>query len=172
MPTLDFGVQETQVRVRVQIRGPGGEVVTHEVPSGEFEAAEVGVQIGQLFIPWERVVEYEWIVRQEAVTDRTLDATRLRVKVVVEDGTPDGAVYDVPGDRFEKSATVLTILFDRSVEPETGMLVIRKLSVPWHRVVCYERYAGEAALDPEVVVVPDATGLRDGADAPARPDIV
>jgi hypothetical protein len=40
MPTLDFGVQQTQVSVRVKVRGPGGETTTHEVPSGPFETAE------------------------------------------------------------------------------------------------------------------------------------
>jgi uncharacterized protein (UPF0248 family) len=170
MPTLDFGVQQTHVNVQVQIRGPGGETVTHEVPSGDFEAAELGVQIGQLFIPWARVIEYDWIVHQEAITDRTRDGARLRVKIVIDDGTAEGATYDVPADRFEKSAMTLTVLFDRHVEPDTGMLVIQKLFIPWHRVVSFERYAGEADLQREVVIVPDALRAPVSPAAPARPD--
>jgi alkylated DNA nucleotide flippase Atl1 len=171
MPTLDFGVQQTHVNVRVQIRGPGGETVTHEVPSGEFEAAELGVQISQLFVPWARVIEYDWTVHQEAITDRTRDGARLRVKIMIEDGTAEGSAYDVPADRFEKSAMTLTILFDRHVEPDTGMLVIQKLFIPWHRVVSFERYATEADPQRGVVMVPDAQRAAEGRAAPARPDM-
>jgi hypothetical protein len=171
MPMLEFGVQQTQVTVRVDTQGPGGETVSREVPSGQFEAADNGVQIGQLFVPWDHVVEYDWIVRQEAVTDRTRDSVRPRVRVVVEDGTPEGATYDVPGDRFEKSVSGVTMLFDRHIEADTGMLVIQKLSVPWHRVVSFERYVGEADAQAEVVTVADADAIPDAIPAPARPDV-
>jgi len=169
MPTLDFGVQQTQVMVRVRIRGVGDEIRAREVPSGRFEASDRGVQIDQLFVPWNRVVDYDWIVRQEAMTDRTTDAAKLRVRVVIDDGTPEGETHDIPADRFETSASTLTMLIDRHVEAQSGDLVIQKLFVPWHRVVSYERYASVAGQEPEVVTLPEAAPPT--TEAPARPDI-
>jgi hypothetical protein len=166
MPALDIGVQQQQVTVRVRGVGAGDEPWSREVPAGQFEATERGCQIGPLFVPWARIVQYEWIVRQEGVPDRTRDGARLRVKIVVDDGTAQGVTHDIPADRFETSPTTLTMLLDRHVEAGTGMLVIQKVFVPWHRVVSYERYTGRPDLDPEVVTVPEVEGA-----APIRPDV-
>jgi hypothetical protein len=167
VPGLDIGVQQSQAMIRLEYRDvPGKGLVTTEVPSGEFEAAERGVQVGMLMIPWPRVHEYDGIVRQEIVDsgDPTRAAARLRVRVVVDDGTPEGVAYEVPADRFESGPYVLTVLIDRHVEPEAGVLVIQKLSVPWHRVVSVERFTGRPDTVPEVVVA-------GSPDAPVRPDV-
>ena len=167
MPGLDIGVQQNQVMVRVEFRDvPAKGLITTEVRSGEFEAGDRGVQVGPLMIPWERVHEYDWIVRQEAAegADPTRAAAKLRVRVVLDDGTPEGIVHEVPADRFESGPYVATVLIDRHVEPEAGVMVIQKLSIPWHRVVSVERFTARPDLEPEVAV----TG---SPGAPSRPDV-
>jgi uncharacterized protein (UPF0248 family) len=145
MPALDFGMQQTHVMVRVEYRDvPGKGRVSLEVPSAEFEAGERGVQVGTVFIPWHRVHEYDLIMRQDAaVGDRLRDGVRLRARVIVDDGTPDGQTLDVPADRFESSPYAATMLLDRHVDADAGDLVTQKLSVPWHRIVSMERYSVE-----------------------------
>jgi hypothetical protein len=163
MPALDFGMQQTQVMVRVEYRGvPGKGRVSLEVPSADFEATERGAQVGALLVPWNRVHEYDLIMREDAVAgDGLRDGVRMRVRVIVDDGTPDGQVLDVPADRFESSPYAATMLIDRHVDAEAGEMVTQKLSVPWHRVVSVERHTTDGALG-------DSTG--DG-EAPARPGL-
>jgi uncharacterized protein (UPF0248 family) len=151
--------------MRVEYRDvPSKGLVTTEVHSGEFEAGERGVQVGSLMIPWQRVHEYDWMVRQEAAegADPTRAAARLRVRVVLDDGSPEGVVHEVPADRFESGMYAATLLIDRHVEPEAGVMVIQKLSIPWHRVVSVERFTARPDLEPEVAGSPDA---------PSRPDV-
>jgi hypothetical protein len=167
VPGLDIGVQQSQVMMRVEYRDvPSKGLVTTEVHSGDFEAGERGVQVGSLMIPWQRVHEYDWMVRQEAAegADPTRAAAKLRVRVVLDDGTPEGIVHEVPADRFESGMYAATLLIDRHVEPEAGVMVIQKLSIPWHRVVSVERFTARPDLDPEVTVV-------DSPFAPSRPDV-
>src|SRR5215207_8137498 len=103
MPALDFGMQQTQVMIRVEYQGvPGKGKVSLEVPSADFEATERGAQVGALLVPWNRVHEYDLIMRQDAIAgDQLRDGARMRVRVIVDDGTPEGQVLDVPADRFE-----------------------------------------------------------------------
>jgi uncharacterized protein (UPF0248 family) len=167
VPGLDIGVQQNQVMMRVEYRDvPSKGLVTTEVHSGEFEAGERGVQVGSLMIPWQRVHEYDWIVRQEAAEggDPTRAAAKLRVRVVLDDGTPEGTVHEMPAERFESGMYAATLLIDRHVEPEAGVMVIQKLSIPWHRVVSVERFTGRPDLEPEVAVA-------GSPDAPVRPDV-
>ena len=167
MPGLDIGVQQKQVMMRVEYRDvPSKGLVTTEVHSGDFEAGERGVQAGSLMIPWQRVHEYDWIVRQEAAegADPTRAAAKLRVRVVLDDGTPEGIVHEVPADRFESGMYAATLLIDRHVEPEAGVMVIQKLSIPWHRVVSVERFTARPDIEAEVAVA-------GSPDAPVRPDV-
>ena len=156
MTALDFGMQQTHVMVRVEYRDvPGKGRVSREVPSADFEAGERGVQVGTLFIPWHRVHEYDLTMRQDAaVGDRMREGVRLRARVVVDDGTPEGQTLDVAADRFESSPHAATMLLDRHVDADAGDLVTQKLSVPWHRVVSVERYS-VAAADGAAPSLPD-----------------
>jgi hypothetical protein len=167
VPSLDLGVQQTQVQVRVEFRDvPGRGTASVEVSSGQFETGDRGVQVGSLFVPWARVLEYDWTVRQEVFEhDGTRDVAKLRVRVVLDDGTPDGAVHDVAADRFESGPFAAMLLIDRHVDADAGVLVIQKLFVPWHRVVSVERYTARPDVAPE----PEATSAA--ADAPSRPDV-
>ena len=49
-------------------------------------------------IPWQRVHEYDWIVRQEIreAGDPTRTAARLRVRVILDDGTPEVRLSSLP----------------------------------------------------------------------------
>jgi alkylated DNA nucleotide flippase Atl1 len=163
-----FGEQQPQVQVRVEFSDvPAKGTATHEAPSSEFEASDRGVQIGALFVPWARVVEYDWTVRQEVFEGlRENGAAALRVRVVVDDDTSDGRVYEVPGDRFEAGPWTVMLLIDRHVDAEAGALVIQKLFVPWHRVVSVERYTARPDLGRET---PAAVAA---GEAPSRPDVV
>jgi hypothetical protein len=162
MPALDFGMPQTQVMIRVEYQGvPGKGKVSLEVPSADFEATERGAQVGALLVPWNRVHEYDLIMRQDlAAGDRMRDGVRLRARVIVDDGTPEGQTIDVPADRFESSPYAATMLIDRHVDAEAGDLVTQKLSVPWHRVVSVERYS--------VVSDTEAVGAAGDGEAPAR----
>jgi hypothetical protein len=163
MPALDFGMQQTQVMIRVEYQGvPGKGKVSLEVPSADFEATERGAQVGTLLVPWNRVHEYDLIMRQDVIAgDQMRDGARMRVRVIVDDGTPEGRVLDVPADRFESSPYAATLLIDRHVDADAGEMVTQKLSVPWHRVVSVERHTTDGASGA-------ATG--DG-QAPLRPDL-
>ena len=159
MPSLDIGVQ--QVTVRVAVRDvPGRGTITREVPASGFETGDRGLQIGALFVPWSRVVEYDWSVRQEVFDgDRARDAVKLRVRVVVDDGTPEGEIHDVAADRYEAGPFTVTLLIDRHVDAEAGELVVQRLFIPWHRVVSVERYTARPDLE------------RGPHGAPSRPDV-
>jgi uncharacterized protein (UPF0248 family) len=165
VPSLDIGVESNQVMARIVYQDvPSKGVVTTEVPSTEFETGERGLQAGGLLIPWERVREYDLIVRQQIIEgDTTRDSARLRVRVLVDDGTPEGTAHEVHADRFESSPFAATVMIDRHIEPDAGVMVIQKLSIPWHRVVSVERFTGRPDTDPEVVVL-------DGSP-PSRPDV-
>jgi hypothetical protein len=165
MRALDFGMQQTQVMVRVEYRDvPGKGKVSLEVPSADFEATERGVQVGTLLVPWNRVHEYDLIMRQDAIAgDRMRDGVRMRVRVIVDDGTTDGQAFDVPADRFESSPYAATMLIDRHADADAGEMVTQKLSVPWHRIVSVERHTTGADTE-------SGTATGDG-EAPGRPDL-
>jgi hypothetical protein len=160
-----FGEQQPQVQVRVEFSDvPAKGTATRKAPSSEFEVSDRGVQIGALFVPWARVVEYDWTVRQEVFEGlRENGAAALRVRVVVNNGTPEGTVHDVSVDRFESGPWTVMLLIDRHVDAEAGVLVIQKLFIPWHHVVSVERYTGRPDLGRGTPVAV--------ADAPSRPDI-
>jgi hypothetical protein len=101
-------------------------------------------------------------MRQDAIAgDQLRDGARMRVRVIVDDGTPEGQVLDVPADRFESSPYAATMLIDRHVDADAGEMVTQKLSVPWHRVVSVERHSTDGA---------SAAATGDGV-APLRPDL-
>lgn len=125
--------------VTVELDLPDGGVELREVASGQFEPAEHGVALGRVFVPWNRVRRYWWdlgVHQMEAPGDRPALA---RVRVVFDDGTPQGEVYLVAGDRFEMGPYVVTVIVDDEVDLQRERASRRKLCVPWHRVFEFER---------------------------------
>ena len=135
-PLLHVAGRST-VTVRVTVRDPSGSgSFVKEVPAGEFEATELGVTLERrLYIPWHRVMQYDWILRQPAEPEPGDGGPKAQVRVVLEDGTPAGKSYTLPADRFEAGPWTVTLLLDRRIEPDEGVVVVEKLFVPWHRVL-------------------------------------
>jgi hypothetical protein len=133
----------------------GGDDVVREIPLAEVEMAQRGVTVGTAFYPWSRVVSCEWEVVEQAPEEELLRPRQLLVRVLLS--TPSGGVEEhrVNADRFEIGTWTLSLLVPERVEPEIGRVVFRRLTVPWHRVLEYERFVAEASA---------------GGDVPARPD--
>lgn len=144
--------------VTLELDRPEG-VEVREVPSGQFEPAEHGVGLGRVFVPWSRVRRYWWAIGFRDVEPMGERPTLSRVRVVFDDGTPHGDVHLVPGDRFETGPFVVTVIIDDHVDLEGRRVSRRKLCVPWHRVIEFER------LRVNVAAV-----LHDEDHVPERPD--
>jgi alkylated DNA nucleotide flippase Atl1 len=141
------------VDVRLRLRGLGaGEERRIEVPLVELEVSERGVAVGATFYPWRRVIDYEWEV-EETEEPEHLRARQLIVRVLLDDLQGGIEEHLVHADRFEVGPWTLSMLLSERVEPEAGRAVFRRVTVPWHRVLEYERLVSE------------------GGGIPARPDV-
>jgi hypothetical protein len=142
--------------VSVELDAPRGGVEVVEVASGLFEPAEHGIVVGRVFIPWHRVRRYSWDLgthQTEIVGERS---SLARVRVVLDDGSPQGETHVVPGDRFETGPYVVTVVLDDRVDVNDGLVTRRKLCVPWHHVIEFERLrVNVAAVMHEEELVPE-----------------
>lgn len=139
----------------VELDDASGDIELIEVASGLFEPAEYGVAIGRVFVPWHRVRRYSWDlgVHEVAAGERPPLA---RVRVVFDDGTPEGESHVVAGDRFETGPYAVTVVLDDEIDLEDGTAIRRKLCVPWHHVIEFERLrVNVAAVMHEEDVVPE-----------------
>ena len=144
--------------ISVHIQEPDGSSSTRETSSEEFEPNEHGVMIGSLFVPWRRVIRYDWTKRQEVGLATGEVRPKAEIRVTVDDGTERPATYTIGADRFETDRWTITMLIDRHVEPEAGVLVVQKLFVPWGRVIEFER-----------LFAPDRVPDRPDVEAEAAP---
>jgi hypothetical protein len=119
-------------------------------PVNEIEPSERGIQIGMRFLPWHRVRRYTWDLTPDAGGVGRLSAHML-VHVILEDGSPDGEVYEVAAEQFEAGPWTLSLIAEGT--GAGGDVARRKLCVPWRSVREYVRLPADAA----------------GGDAP-RPD--
>lgn len=139
-----------QVVVRVQLRGPNG-VEVRECPAPEFEPSDRGVAMGAVFIPWARIYRYDTIVEQGFIPEGHEAETRTLQRVVFEDESGVARTIEVPLDRYETGPWNLTLVIERTVDRQRGRLSIRKVCIPWGRVIESER----------VFTVPDAQAPAD-----------
>jgi hypothetical protein len=138
-PVLDQ-VAHVRTAVRLTTEDPdGGPPLVREVAPGEFETTERGAFLGTLFVPWHRIFRYDWELRQEFETTVGEAPSRARIRVRFDDGSPKGQTIVVPADQFESGPWTVSMLVDRHVEPEQGVLVVDKVFVPWSRVIEFER---------------------------------
>jgi hypothetical protein len=137
--------------VRVILQGPDG-VSEREVASADFEPSERGLGMGPVLVPWARVFRYDLVVRQAFVPDAEEGGSRAVQRVIYEDEEGLQRRIEVPFDRFESGPWSVTMVAEREVDAERRELVIRRISIPWHRVIETER----------IFSVPDVN--------PARPD--
>lgn len=139
-----------QVVVRVQMRGPNG-VEVRECPAPEFEPSDRGVALGAVFVPWARIYRYDTIVEQGFIPEGQETETRTLQRVVFEDESGIARTIEVPLDRYESGPWNLTLVIERKVDRQRGRLSIRKVCIPWGRVIETER----------VFTVPDAQPSAD-----------
>jgi len=145
--------------VAITMSTPGGarEVVEH--PLADFEQSEQGVALDRRVIPWHRVHRVSWLFPpKEIVTDEPTG----RVRVVIDDGTATGEELTVGSERFEATAWAITVLLDDRVDVDAGTVTQRRLVVPWHAVVEYERLVSTKRERTAADVRPDVL--------PGRPD--
>lgn len=150
----------TRVRIQLSVSDAAAEggSWTREIPSTGFETTERGVVLGTLTIPWHRVIEYRQIVLDDSMRELNTEASRMQMRVRLDDGTPDGATHMVAADAFAAEPWTVALLLSRRVDATAGMTAIEKLFVPWHRVLEYERIMVESEM-----TVPD----RPDAEQPA-----
>lgn len=128
----------TRVVVRITLEGPDG-IREREAPSAEFEANDRGLSIGPLLIPWARVFRYDVTVHQTFVPDADEGTSRVMQRVVYQDERGNSQTIEVPLDRFENGLYAATMVADREFDAERGEIRIRKISIPWHRIIEAER---------------------------------
>jgi hypothetical protein len=149
----------------------GGEDVIRELSLAELETSERGVAIGPAFYPWRRVVSYEWEVMEAAPDEGLARPRQLLVRVLTQG--PDGPEeHRVAADRFEVGPWTISMVVPDRVEPDSQRSVLRRITLPWHRVLEYERMLAEAKTAAEVPDRPDLDDLpqlTDGTGA-ATPD--
>jgi hypothetical protein len=134
-----------QVVVRVQLRGADG-VEVRECPAPDFEPSDRGVTMGSVFVPWGRIYRYDTIVEQGFIPEGQETETKTLQRVVFEDESGVARTIEVPLDRYESGPWNLTLVIERTVDRARGRLSIRKVCIPWARVIETER----------VFTVPDA----------------
>jgi uncharacterized protein (UPF0248 family) len=130
---------------RISLADPGGRVRTLDVPSDAFETTEHGLVLGSTVVPWHRVLRYSREVTQQ------IDPSFRRhaeIRLWVDDGTAEGEVLNVRADRFDQTTYTVDIAVERALNVEAGLFHLVKLSIPWHRVLEYERLpiAAEVAV--------------------------
>ena len=105
----------------------------------EFEQSEHGAILGRRVIPWQRIERVAWDLPPR---DPDIDEPPAKVRVVIDDGTPDGEEIVVTADRFEVLAWAIGLLVDVRADTYSGAIEQRRLLVPWHAVREYERLTG------------------------------
>jgi hypothetical protein len=149
------------VTARLRLLDPwGGEDIERELPLAELETSERGVAVGAAFYPWRRVVSYEWEIVEHASEAALARPRQLMVRVLTQ--STDGGVEEhrVAADRFEVGPWTVSMLVPERVEPDGQRAVFRRVTVPWHRVLEYERMLAEL---PTASTVPGRPDVRQGA---------
>jgi hypothetical protein len=134
----------------------GGEDVIRELSLAELETSERGVAVGPAFYPWRRVVSYEWDVIEAGPEEGFARPRQLLVRVLAQG--PDGPEeHRVAADRFEVGPWTISMVLPDLVDTETQRTVLRRVTMPFHRVLEYERMLAEASTASAVPDRPDLT---------------
>ena len=123
---------------RVHLVDPGGRIAEQDVPTDAFEAAERGITLnGTTVIPWHRVVRYVREVSQP-LGEPELSA-HAEVRVWLDDGSEKGETLRIRADRFDPGPWTVDFLEVEAVNVEGAIIHMKKVHVPWGRVLEYER---------------------------------
>ncbi len=116
--------------------GPDGAWVDTPHHLAEFEQSQHGAVFGRLVVPWPRVERVTWSLPPR---EAEIDPPHSVVRVVIEDGSPDGEELVVASERFDVTPWAAGLLIDDLVDAERGLVSQRRILVPWHAVREYER---------------------------------
>ena len=123
---------------RVHLVGPGGRIAVEDVPTDAFEATERGLTLnGTTIVPWHRVVRYVRDVSQP-LGEPELSA-HAEVRIWLDDGSEVGETLRIRADRFDPGPWTVDFLVVEAVNVEAATIHMRKIYVPWGRVLEYER---------------------------------
>jgi len=123
---------------RVHLADPGGRIGVQDVPSDAFEATERGLMLnGTTIVPWHRVVRYVRDVTQP-LGEPELSA-HAEIRVWLDDGSDAGETLTVRADRFDPGPWTVDFLEVEAVNVEAAIIHMKKIHVPWGRVLEYER---------------------------------
>lgn len=153
-------VPSTALTVRLRLRDLfGGDDVIREMAMSELEPSERGVGVGPMFYPWRRVVSYEWELVEPTTDEPVARPRQLIVRVLVQ-GVEGPEEFRVAADRFELGPWTVSLTVLERVEPERGRTVFRRIAVPWHRILEYERLLAEIVTADDVPDRPDMSGRQ------------
>jgi uncharacterized protein (UPF0248 family) len=123
---------------RVHLVDPGGRIGVQDVPSDSFEATERGLTLnGTTIVPWHRVVRYVRDVTQPLGEPEL--AAHAEVRVWLDDGSEAGETLRIRADRFDPGPLTVDFLEVEAVNVEGAIIHMKKVHVPWGRVLEYER---------------------------------
>ena len=123
---------------RVHLIDPGGRIGVQDVPSDAFEATERGLMLnGTTIVPWHRVVRYVRDVTQPLGEPEL--AAHAEVRIWLDDGSEAGETLRIRADRFDPGPWTVDFLEVEAVNVEGAMIHMKKVHVPWGRVLEYER---------------------------------
>ena len=149
----------------------GGEDVIRELSLAELETSERGVAIGPAFYPWRRVVSYEWDVLEAEPEEALARPRQLLVRVLTQG--PDGPEeHRVAADRFEVGPWTISMVIPDHLDTESQRSILRRITLPWHRVLEYERMLAEAKTASEVPERPDVDDLPQLVDGSGEDRVV
>jgi len=123
---------------RVHLTDPGGGVTIQDVPTESFEATERGLMLnGTTVVPWHRVIRYvRDVVQPLGEPELTMHA---EVRAWLDDGTETGETMRTRADRFDPGPWTADLLVVEAVNIEAATIHLKKIHVPWGRVLEYER---------------------------------
>lgn len=123
---------------RVHLTDPGGAVTIQEVPTESFEATERGIMLnGTTVVPWHRVIRYvRDVVQPLGEPELTMHA---EVRAWLDDGTETGETLRTRADRFDPGPWTADLLVVEAVNIEAATIHLKKIHVPWGRILEYER---------------------------------
>ena len=123
---------------RVHLVDPGGQISIHDVPTDAFEATERGLTLNSAtVIPWHRVVRYVRDVAQPLGEPEL--SSHAEVRVWLDDGSETGETMRIRADRFDPGPWTMDFLVVEAVNVEAATIHMKKVYVPWGRVLEYER---------------------------------
>ncbi|HUF58465.1 MAG TPA: hypothetical protein VMR89_03130 [Actinomycetota bacterium] len=123
---------------RVYLADLAGGVAIQDVPTESFEATERGIMLnGRTIVPWHRVIRYVRDVVQPLEEPELM--THAEVRAWLDDGSESGETLKVRADRFDPGPWTADLLVVDAVNIEAATIHLKKIHVPWGRILEYER---------------------------------